>query len=364
MRRRVMAGRILALVAGACGASATACSSNSASPSSPINDGGSASTVSQVALPVCDGGGLTVAFNPMYSAYDGVHDFSVPAVVVGANDNVVWSADSTYVGIMADNERPNEVLLTMLASGTTTIVVQSADGTKCGSAQLIISPSTSQNWMIGEARYNDGISLVLNGASGGTGSPLEQGTGGPACTSCHGETATGGPFTDVSHTPEQTGGFSDQDLLNIILHGDFPDGGYFDPSIVAYKAWHAFHQWDDISADGGQQLGIITYLRSLTPEPQKGEANFNAFMADSGSGTSTVADGGTETSTGEVDAGTVVDSGEVDSTVSSAPEAGPPEASTVDASPLDAGTADASSSDAASDTGLTESDATEPDAED
>ena len=139
------------------------------------------------------------------------------------------------------------------------------------------------------------------------------GTGsGPACTNCHGETATNSAFTDVSHTPEQTGGFSDQDLLNIILHGDFPDGGYFDPSIVAYKAWHAFHQWDDISADGGQQLGIITYLRSLTPEPQKGEANFNAFMADSGSGTSTVAeggvtDGGTEAATTEVDSGSAPD---------------------------------------------------------
>jgi hypothetical protein len=335
MRRRVMAARWLALMAAACGASATACSS-SATPAAPTpipidsgnpSDAGS-TVVSQIALPVCDGGGLTVAFNPMYSAYDnGAHDFSVPAVVVGSNSNVVWSADSAYVGIMQDMERPNEVLLTMLASGTTTIVVQSADGTKCGSAQLIISPTTSQEWMIGEARYNDGKSLVLNGAAGGTGSPLEQGNGGPACTGCHGETATGGPFTDVSHTPEQTGGFSDQDILNIILHGNFPDGGFFDTSIVSYKAWHSFHQWADITADGGQQLGIITYLRSLTPEPQKGEANFNAFLVDSGSGAPPVVDGGADVMTGETDSGfdatlgNGLDAGEAGAVEATAPEA-------------------------------------------
>jgi hypothetical protein len=275
----------------------------------------------------------------MYSAYDGVHTFSIPAVVVGANDNVVWSADSTYVGLMADSERPNEILLTMQSAGDTTIVVQSVDGTKCGTAQLHIEQSTPQNWMIGEARYNDGVSLVLNGASGGTGSPLEQGTGGPACTSCHGETATGGPFTDVSHTPEQTGGFSDQDILNIVLHGEFPDGGSgnpFDPSIVSFSAWHSFHQWDDIMP--GQELGIITYLRSLTPEPQKGEANFGAFGTDSGSPTVTdaAADAQGSGDAGQTDGGGPVDSGHVDATVSG----GTADAALDAPATLDAGTAE------------------------
>jgi len=322
-------------MAAACGASATACSSSALpSPDTSVDGSLATATASEVVLPVCDGGGLTVAFNPMYSAYDnGVHQFTIPAVVVGSNDNVVWSADSAYVGMMADMERPNEVLLTMQAAGTTTIVVQSVDGTKCGSAQLIISPSTTQNWMIGEARYNDGISLVLNGASGGTGSPLEQGSGGPACTSCHGETATGGPFTDVSHTPEQTGGFSDQDLLNIILHGDFPDGGNFDTSIVSYKAWHAFHQWDDIMPS--QQLGIITYLRSLTPRPQDGQPNFCAFPGAAGCPI--------------LDAGAATDSGEVDSAVST------PDAGEAGSSPHEAG------ADGSVDTGAAEPDAGEAD---
>ena len=66
----------------------------------------------------------------------------------------------------------------------------------------------------------------------------------------------------MSHTPEQTGGFSDDDLLNIILRGDFPDGGFFDSTIVTYAAWHNFHRWADITTD--QQRGIITYLRAET----------------------------------------------------------------------------------------------------
>jgi hypothetical protein len=141
--------------------------------------------------------------------------------------------------------------------------------------------------------------------------------GGTACTNCHGPTATNGPYRDVSHTPEQTGGFSDQELIGIFTGGMIPDGGYFDPSVItstcdggtdtitipeeqqaiqvaaaaaaartrpvyplgcaqeAYETWHAFHQWTDI--DTSEQPGVICYLRALQPEAQNGTsaaANF------------------------------------------------------------------------------------------
>ncbi len=268
-----------------------ACSSTSATPSGP-------DAAAPIPVAGCTDGGLTVAFNPMYSAYieGGVHTFTIPAVVRGSNGSVTWSADSTMVGMQVDKERPNEVLIQTLNSGNVVINVASTDG-KCGSALLFISAAADSDWKIGSARYNDGQSLHLAAAaSAGTGSPLEMGGGsGPACTNCHGETATNSAFTDVSHTPEQTGGFSDEDLLGIILRGEFPDGGYFDKTIVPYANWHVFHRWVDISAD--QQKGIITYLRSLTPSSQKGEVNFNAFdLGDSGSGNAesdaTVADAG------------------------------------------------------------------------
>ena len=149
-------------------------------------------------------------------------------------------------------------------------------------SQLTISSATDDDWKIGNARYNDGNSVHLNPAAG-AGSPLEsEGTVGPACTSCHGETATNGPFTDVSHTPEQTGGFSDDDIINIVVNGTFPPDAYFDWSIVTYPAWQNFHRWADIMPD--QQKGIITYLRSLTPVVQKGSVNFGFFDMDGGSG--------------------------------------------------------------------------------
>jgi hypothetical protein len=253
----------------------------------------------------CVDGGLTVAFSPMYSAFDGKHVFQIPAIVRGSNGQVTWSADERMVGMQTDNERPNEVLIQMLQPGNVLINVESTDG-KCGSSVLFISAAMESDWEIGNARYNNGQSLHLAaGATQGNGSPLEQGTGGPACTSCHGETATTGPYTNVSHTPEQTGGFSDEDLLGIILRGNFPDGGYFDHTIANYDAWHNFHRWADITPD--QQRGIITYLRSLTPADQKGSINFGAPFDGTDSGTGNDQGDATvamETGTGE-DAATV-----------------------------------------------------------
>jgi len=101
-----------------------------------------------------------------------------------------------------------------------------------------------------------------------------------------------GFLNDVSNTPEQTGGFSDQDLLNIILNGVVPDGGYFDPNIISPTNWHMLHRWTDITPD--QQKGIVVYLRSLPPAAQKGSANIGGFGrgGDGGGGMSS-SDGGT-----------------------------------------------------------------------
>jgi hypothetical protein len=230
----------------------------------------------------------------MYSAFidDGLHTFQIPAVVYGSNGTVTWTADESMVGLQADPDLPNEVMITILKAGMTNILVQSSDG-KCGSAPLVISSATEDDWKIGNARYNNGTSLHLSAAAGANDSgksPLEQGTGGPACTNCHGETATNGPFTDVSHTPEQTGGFSDQDLINIFTKGQFPPGAYFDQSIVSYRYWQTWHKWADITPD--QYRGVIVYLRSLTPRPQKGQVNFGAYRTPTTSAPEAGADAG------------------------------------------------------------------------
>ena len=97
-----------------------------------------------------------------------------------------------------------------------------------------------------------------------------------------GQTNPAAPFKDVAHTPEQTGGFSDEDLQNIFLNGVIPDGGYFDPAVIcgdastctydrAYGVWQNIHHWK-MTTDEVQ--GIITYLRSLQPMAQQGSSNF------------------------------------------------------------------------------------------
>ncbi len=265
-----LGGSALAVAIGACSTSPPL-----AAPP-PVDSGAPVST--------CVDAGLKIAFNPMYSAFDnGVHTYTIPALVTGSTVNVGWSADPPgMVGMMADPEAPNEILIQTLQAGTATINVRSDDG-KCGSATLTIDAVTSADWANGNARYNNGIPLDLSAPpTDNDASPIEQQPGGPpACTSCHGETATGGPFTDVSHTPEQTGGFSDEDLVNLVVHGVFPRGAFFDTNIVPYATWQYFHRWSDIDTPE-KQRGIITYLRSLTPVAQKGAPNFGAFGTDGG----------------------------------------------------------------------------------
>jgi hypothetical protein len=228
--------------------------------------------------------GLVISFNPMYSAFDGKHNFDLPAVAV-TNADVLWTAsDPSMVGMMVDQDLSNGIMIRMLKAGDVTIHARSSDG-MCGSAQLHITAAKASDWEIGNARYNNGTSLhPMMSANGG--SVFEQAdAGGPACTACHGMQAHN-IFQDVAHTPQQTGGFSDDDMLNIVLNGQVRDGGYFDPSIIAYQNWQIFHQWKDITPD--QQPGIVVYLRSLTPEPQNGTIDLGGF----GGGGGTPADDG------------------------------------------------------------------------
>jgi hypothetical protein len=212
--------------------------------------------------------GLGIVFSPMYSAYEPTHTYQLPAVVNGVDPTTItWgSSDPTMVTLESD-PATGGTMITMQKSGTVQIVATA--GSLCGSATLTITAATPEDWATGNARYNDGTVLHFGRGDAGTTVPD---AGGPACTNCHGPTADGGAFNDIAHTPEQTGGFSDSDLTGIVVDGVVPDGGYFDPTIISYARWQKFHQWSDIQ--GTEQQGIVVYLRSLTPTPQNGSANF------------------------------------------------------------------------------------------
>ena len=185
---------------------------------------------------------IQIVFPTMYSAYDSVHHFQIPAVVNGIDPSVItWSAlDPTMVDLQEDTTTGG-VLITTRKAGVTSIIANA--GGLCGSASITIAAATNDDWLIGSARYNDGVVLTrLPGGGVGRGPkmPTDEDAGIAAteyaCTNCHGDAANG-LYKTVQHTPEQTGGFSDADLLNIFIDGIVPKGGYFDATIVTYARW-------------------------------------------------------------------------------------------------------------------------------
>ncbi len=337
----------------ALGTGLVACSSGgSASPGGPTPDGSTANTVPDTGANNDAGGGgatddgpaglvsdasgscanptVQIDFAPSYSAFipgSALHIFQVPAITDDGNV-ATWSvSDPTQVQLTMDsfNGSPG-VMITVSgvgdgsdggegALGQVTVYATEADGS-CGSSVLTITSAQESDWTIGNTRYNNDVTLTVTPRMGmmrppdggvptgavavdDAGSIYER-DGGTACTNCHGPTADSptSPYHNVSHTPEQTGGFSDQELIGIITQGIVPDGGYFDPSVIiptcdgggapiplpdggtstctelAFNTWHAFHQWADITPE--QYAGIVVYLRSLQPLPQNGSpaANF------------------------------------------------------------------------------------------
>jgi hypothetical protein len=274
------------LVSGASmGAMALSCSSstttNGGTSSGGPGGGGGDSGGTGDGSAACSSNTLQVLFSPMYSAYDGTHEFQLPAILNGvtAGTQATWTAsDPTMVKIDAD-PTTGGVMLTMQKAGTVTITAAVAGGS-CGASTLTITEAAPGDYDVGSARYNNGVILRI---PDGGGRPPPQDGGVPEgggfdasalkqleCTNCHGPTANG-PFNDVAHTPEQTGGFSDQELIDIFTKGQVPDGGYFDDQIVSYARWQRFHQWDMTPEEA---KGLVIYLRGITPAPQNGTSNF------------------------------------------------------------------------------------------
>jgi hypothetical protein len=232
------------------------------------------------------------------------HTFQVPAVVVGVSGfNVVWSAsDMTAVGLQPD-PATGGVMITVLKPGTFTINAQI--GVESWSAPLAVTSFTEADWMAGNERYNDGMPLgdPFAEAGGPPGqppggfvvptpmgpSPFEPmgGRPGPDCTNCHGPGSNAGIFEGIDWTPEQAAGFTDQQLVDIIVNGVIPDGRYYDSTTIPYSYWQYFHRWSDLTPE--QQTGIVVYLRNLTPEPQSGMVDFGGAFARGG----TASDAGT-----------------------------------------------------------------------
>ena len=257
--------------------------------------------------------GLTLEFASLFSAYNGVQNFRVPVRVAGEHGEVTWSASDPE---MVDIELTADgAMITTRAAGTVTIIAE-ADGLR-GSALLEITEVTEEDWELGKERYNNGVAAGFPNFEDG---PPDFGDGGipngppdfdseSACTNCHGE---GSSFVDVEHTPQQTGGYSDEELIAIFTLGKKPEGAAFHviPQIQAgmeqfrmeledtlaalginlsdlfgegireerdvedfEQGWTEFHQW---SMTEEEKRGILVYLRAIEPKSQ-GALDFGGF---------------------------------------------------------------------------------------
>jgi hypothetical protein len=214
----------------------------------------------------CETSQIKIEFEPMYSAYDGIHLFQVPATVASIDpEAITWSLSDPAIADLAIV--PNGVMLTIQKAGTATLIASA--GSLCGTSLLTVTEFEPELWEIGAARYNAG--MVLNRGLRATGEPIEA-----ACTSCHGESATDGLYRTVAHTPAQTAGFSDEELIKIITEATLPEGAYFDESILKKEMWQQFHKW---KMQDDQRQAIVVYLRSLTPSAQTGDSAGGGMMS-------------------------------------------------------------------------------------
>jgi len=223
--------------------------------------------------------------SPMYSAYDGVHAYSVtpwiPAAVPHVADSdpvlassVRWAFDQTFVTASAFPELAGGIKLTTKRAGSTSIEVTCS--TVSGAvfrqrAALHVAEADSSDWDIGNARYERGeladwAALPMNAPPGeGTcGLPLViEFPRTAACTSCH----DGRDSMSAEYTPTQFARYSDDQLIDIVKHGAKPAGDTFESSFLRELqmpdcVFANFHNW---SLSEPEEQGIVLKLRSITP---------------------------------------------------------------------------------------------------
>jgi hypothetical protein len=225
-----------------------------------------------------------LAFSPIYSAFDPEHVYRVPVVPQGGVAIDHWDIIDASGAVRKDvadltpDSNFGGVMLTIRKAGDYYLLARA--GKQAGCAKLHITDGTPEIWRTGEARYNNSIMLTRIVPSNEM-PTLPQDI---SCKNCHGD---GASFLSVQHTPQQTGGYSDEELIGIFTQGLKPTPPDVNlPADCSPYAWSMaktpvppplfayFHTWD---ASEDEKLGIAQYLRSLPPQSQ-GEIDFGGLM--------------------------------------------------------------------------------------
>jgi hypothetical protein len=229
-----------------------------------------------------------ISFSPMYSAFDGTHEYavtpSVPSAAEGSMDSdpvmaatIKWEVDGAFVKRDEFTELASAVKLTTKKAGKTTVAVTAktlAGITVRGEAPLDISEAKQAEWEAGEARYNNGMMItswrpaMAAQGEGICGLPVMIDLPATsACGNCH------NPMNAISveHTPTQTAGYSNDELVSIFTTGAKPAGVTFNSPLLRnapmpdciYKEFHTWEMTDD------EKRGIVWKLRSIPPRVQQ-----------------------------------------------------------------------------------------------
>lgn len=206
-----------------------------------------------------EGEELEILFPEMYSAFDGEHAFKIPAKVDGVK-KLKWSIEDKEMADL-DVQTDGSVLITVRKAGKTNIVAKA--GGLVGKAPLEVTEAEADDWKNGNDRYNNGVTWKRGGGGGGG----DAGGGGRrqppdpnmACTNCH----AAGKSDPVQHTPMQTAGYTDDEIIAIFTKGKKPEG--VAQRIMPVEKWSKIHQW---KMEPEETKGLVVYLRSLEPKSQ------------------------------------------------------------------------------------------------
>lgn len=208
--------------------------------------------------PTAAPGTLKLLFAPMYSAFEPTHKYQLPVIIDGFTGAKFTASDPSKVDV---ENTATGATLTMKAAGTVTITATL--GNEKGTSLLTITETSAAEWEKGNARYNSGIDALPtpDGGSITVANFFSNRDAKGACTTCHSKTAK---LFQIEHTPQQTGGFSDTEIITIFSTGAKPDNARQRTNLPEFL-WGMGHRWTVEEAD---KKGLVTYLRSLPPATQ------------------------------------------------------------------------------------------------
>lgn len=222
---------------------------------------------------------------PLYSAFDGVHEYAVtPSIATaetGSSDSdpvlassLRWDFDRTFFE-RGQSTRPGTIKLITKRPGSSMVEVtgHSLSGAVItGRTRVLVSQAQAGEWQTGNTRYNSGEIVTWPPAGQPTAAPGE-GTCGllftiqyaatAACSSCHNDTNP----TQADYTPSETALYSDEDLLRVVTQGTKLAGATFLSFLRDISmpdcVFASFHTWE---LNEPEETGIIWKLRSIPPK--------------------------------------------------------------------------------------------------